>query len=313
VIANYGGDQGFDSSTSPAVNVTVTQAATTTAVVSSSSSVVQGGQVLLTATVNTVSGGVAPSGNVPFFVNGSPLSAQGAISTYLTYGVGNIQTGSLLTAQLKVVGWFNLPLGQNNITAQYTGDANYVGSTSSATIVNVQADFAIAPAAPVVTISSPGGSGTLMLAVTGQSGYNSTINFTAASCSGLPNESTCSFNPAAVTGSGSTTVTVTTTAAHTAKLESPGWWGASLSMTLAGVLLLGGGSKRRWLGRLLSVLAFAFLITIGGCGGGGSSSSGGGGGGGNHDPGTPVGISTVTVTATGGSVTHTVTFTLNVQ
>src|SRR6185369_3877317 len=159
-----------------------------------------------------------------------------------------------------------------------------------------------------MTIASPGGSGTLMLTITGQSGYNSTINFTAASCSGLPRESTCSFSPAAVTGSGSSTVTVTTTAAHNAKLENPGWWGASISMTLAGVFLLGGGAKRRRFGRLLSVYAFALLITIAGCGGGSSS-----GGGGNHDPGTPVGASVVTVTATGGSITHTATFTLNVQ
>ena len=74
-------------------------------------------------------------------------------------GSGNIQTGALLTAQGQAHGIFTLPLGQNNITAQYSGDANYVGSTSSATTVNVQADFTFEAATRLMTISSPGASG----------------------------------------------------------------------------------------------------------------------------------------------------------
>jgi Bacterial Ig-like domain (group 3) len=260
--------------------------------------------------VNTNSGGLAPGGTMIFLSNGTPLNTGNPIPVSGTDGTGNIQTGVFRTSQASASGSFVLPVGQNSITAQYSGDANYTGSAASAAVVSVQSDFALASAAPTVTISAPGGSGTLVLTVTGEAGYNSTINFTAASCSGLPHESACSFSPAAVTGSGSTTVTVMTTAAHNARLDGPGWWGATLSVTVAGVFLLGGGTKRRRFGRLLCVFAFGFLITIGGCGGGGSS---GGGGGGTRDPGTPVGSSTVTVTATGGSITHTVTFALNVQ
>ena len=179
--------------------------------------------------------------------------------------------------------------------------------------MNVQADFAFAADAPSITIASPGGSGTITLTVTGQPGYNGTINFPAASCSGLPRESTCSFSPASVTGSGSTTLTISTTAAHSARLEGPAWWFTSFGASFAGIFLLGGASRRRMkLGRgartLLALMAFAFLITIAGCGGGSS-----GGGGHNQDPGTPVGTSVVTVTATSGSITHSATFTLTVQ
>ena len=233
MVANYVGDPGFSPSTSSPVSITVTQAPTSNAVVASSNGVALGSPVTLTATVNTNSGGLAPSGTMIFLSNGSSLNAGNPIPVSGVDGMGNIQTGAFRTSQANAGGSFVLPAGQNSITAQYSGDTNYAGSTTSATVVNVQSDFAFAAAAPTMTIAAPGGHGSLSFSIIGQSGYNSTINFTAASCSGLPRESTCSFNPAAVTGSGSSTVTVTTTAAHNAKLESPGWWGASVSMTLA--------------------------------------------------------------------------------
>jgi hypothetical protein len=179
--------------------------------------------------------------------------------------------------------------------------------------VNVEADFAFAADAPSVTIASPGGRGTLTLTVTGQPGYAGTINFPATSCSGLPRESTCSFSPASVTGSGSTTLTISTKAAHSARLEGPAWWFTSFGASFAGIFLLGGASQRRMKpGRrartVLMLMLFALLLTIAGCGGGSS-----GGGGHNQDPGTPAGSSVVIVTATSGSITHSATFTLTVQ
>jgi hypothetical protein len=145
------------------------------------------------------------------------------------------------------------------------------------------------------------------LTVTGQPGYSGTINFSAASCSGLPRESTCSFNPAAVTSSGTTTLTVSTTAAHSARLECPAWWTTGFG-TMAGIFLLGSGSRRRAGKRVLALIAVSCVVTIVGCGDGGGHSSGG-----NTDPGTPAGSSTVTVTAVNGTLTHTTTFTLTVQ
>jgi hypothetical protein len=309
IVAHYGGDPGFNASTSSTVNITVTQAPTTTAVVSSSGSVAQGGLVTLTATVNTTSGGLRPGGTVTFLSGGTPITNSGnPVPVGGTDGSANIQNASLQPAQGIASLATTLPTtGQNSITAQYSGDANYTGSTAAAVIVNVFLDFSFTSAAPAITIASPGGSGTAVLTIAGQPGYNGTVSFTAMSCSGLPSESTCSFSPASVTGSGSTTLTIATTAAHRASLEGSGWWTTSVGATLAGVFLLGGASRRRTRGRLLSVIAFAFLITIGGCGGGGS------GGGGNNDPGTPVGSSMVTVTATSGTITHTTTVTLNVQ
>ena len=311
IVAHYNGDPGFNASTSTTVNVTVTKAPTTIAVTSSGSTVTQGTQVALTATVSTNSGGAGPSGQVTFLAGGTPIVPGSPVQVIGVGGSGNIQNGALTAAQGSAVLVTPLASGQNSITAQYSGDANYNASTTSSAItVNVVPDFTFTAAAPSITIASPGGTGTVMLTITGQPGYNGTVNFAATSCSGLPSESTCSFSPASVTGTGSTTLTVSTTAAHTASLEGPGWWTTGLGGTLAGVFLLGGTSRRRAWSRLLSLMAFAFLISIAGCGGGSSS---GGGGGGNTDPGTPVGTSTIVVTATSGTISHTTTFTLNVQ
>lgn len=307
IVAHYNGDSGFNPSISAAAPITVIQAPTTTVVVSSSSSVAQSTPVTLTATVSTTSAGNSPLSSVTFLSGGTPIAAPGnPVPITGTNGSGNIQNGAFTaakgTASLSAV----LPLGQNIVTAQYSGDGNYMGSVSAATTVNVLADFAFAAADPAITIASPGGSGTAVLSVTGQPGFGGTINFTAASCTGLPRESTCSFSPASVTNSGSTTLTVSTTAAHSASLEGPYWWTTSFGATLAGMFLLAGGSRRRAWRRLLSLMAVAGVMTIASCGGGG-------GGGRNNDPGTPAGTSTVIVAATSGTFTHTATLTLTIQ
>jgi Pro-kumamolisin, activation domain/Bacterial Ig-like domain (group 3) len=307
IVAHYLGDSGLNPSTSAAVPITVTQAPTTTAVAPLSNPVIQGTPLTLTAIVSTASAGLRPGGTLTFLSGGTPIAGS-PVSVIGTDGSASIQSGVFTTALGTASLQASLPTGQNIITVQYSGDANYAGSTSSAMTVNVQADFAFAASAPTITIARPGGSGTATLTVTGRPGYSGTINFSAASCSGLPRESTCSFNPASVTNSGTTTLTVSTTGAHSARLESPAWWATSFGVALAGVLLLGNGSRRRAWKRLLSLIAVSCLVAIVSCGGGDSHSSGG-----NTDPGTPAGSSTVTVTAINGSLTHTATFTLTVQ
>jgi len=133
-------------------------------------------------------------------------------------------------------------------------------------------------------------------------------------CSGLPALSTCSFTPGSVgSGSGDTNVVVNvrTTAAIPASAQVIG---GSLKYALAvSLVLLGfGGMKRAPRGKLLGVL-FVVLMVVGlenGCGG---ASSGGGGGGGAGQPGTPAGNYTIVVTATSGSLSHSVQVNLTVN
>jgi subtilase family serine protease len=299
MAADYIGDASFNASNSPAVSFTIIKASTTTAITSSSSSVGQSTPVTLQANVSTNSFGNAPGGTATFFSGAAQLGSVPVTPGGVSSGIRVVSSATLTTT---------LPVGQDSITAQYSGDANYTASTAPAIAVNVQADFSVPPTLAAVTIGHPGGLGTTMLTITGQTGYNGTINFTAGSCAGLPFESHCSFNPASVTGSGTTTVTIATTPPSAAALNGFGWFTTSLGGAL-GVFLLGVPSKwRRW-STLPSLTVLALLVMGLGCGGGGSS----GGGGGNHDPGTPLGTYSVTVTATSGVLTHSTSFTLTVQ
>jgi hypothetical protein len=76
IVASYGGDSSFTSSsnTSSPDNVSITQATTATSVSSSATEIASGTSVTLTATVATNSSGLAPSGTVQFQDNGTNIS-----------------------------------------------------------------------------------------------------------------------------------------------------------------------------------------------------------------------------------------------
>jgi hypothetical protein len=302
LTAFYGGDGSFKSGTSSPVNFTISQATTALTVTASPSAVGQGNNVLLTAKLSTPAfGGQTavwnfPTGTVTFFNGSTQLGSSQLNDGQLT---GN---GETVLAGLDIT---TLPTGQNNITAQYSGDSNFIASSASGTTVTVDADFTVAAASSSVTIGSPGGSITNSLTVTGQTGYNSTINFSANSCSGLPALSSCSFSPGTVTGSGSTTVTITTAAPTSAALRASGWTG--IGFMFAGVFLL--NTKRRRFSSLLAICLLAGLsFTSVGCGGGGNS-------GGTGSPGTTPGTYNVVVKAatSDGVISHTIAFTVIIK
>jgi uncharacterized repeat protein (TIGR03803 family) len=112
VTAVYGGDLNFSGSTSTAVSQTVGKASSSTTLTSSLNPSTLGASVTLTATVSGQFGGVA-TGSVTFS-NGS--TSLGTVSLS-----GN-SAGLTTTA---------LPLGTNAITAVYSGDLNFAGSTSN--------------------------------------------------------------------------------------------------------------------------------------------------------------------------------------
>jgi hypothetical protein len=297
VVANYVGDSSFNASSSAPVNFTITPAATTTVATALGTA--------LTATVTTKSGGDGPGGTVTFYADGaqtgSPVPVVGSAGVINPLGdIVSIPASATATMTLS-----SIP--QSSFKAVYSGDANYVASASSAV-----ADFTITGDSAIVTVPTQGASASLKLTVTAVNGFVGGIQFSGSSCTGLPSESACSFSPASLPGSGTTTLTITTKAPATAMAilenrQGPGWWGATSGLTLAGVLLLGMPSKRRRVSTLLSLMV-AGILTLSACGGGGGSSNKPA-----PDPGTPFGKSTVVVTATSGSLKHTVTFALNVE
>ncbi len=132
------------------------------------------------------------------------------------------------------------------------------------------------------------------------------------SCSGVPSETACALIPDSVTpGTGTSTVTlnITTTApSAVVPLFGPGGPGtmtlalwAALLLVLAMLVALAGKARKR-LGFAFAsgALLLCLLVPVVSCGGG------------SHNPGTPPGTYTVTVTGKSGSLTHSATVSLTV-
>jgi len=313
LTANYLGDASFQpSATAAAINFTVTKASPTVTVQSNLSTAAPGTLVSLTAIIATTSQAGFPTGNVTFLSGGTTLA------TMVVGGLiqGGFQDGSALLVTR------GLPTGTDSITVQYTGDSNFTGGTSPAITVNVtaQPDFAISASPSPISVTSPGQSASTTLTIAGSNGFSGVTSF---ACSGLPSESACVFSMPTVTGSGTTMLTVTTTAPSSVVPSSDDFknWrttGNSLRVVIfcVGLLLLSVQlRRRRWNLVGGGVVMLAILIGLAACGGGSS-----------HvtppppNPGTPMvqnQIITVTATsaatATTTAITHTTTFTLNVN
>jgi hypothetical protein len=206
-------------------------------------------------------------------------------------------------------------IGSCEATASLAG-GNWVMQTVAFKTVTavVVPDFTIAASALSPATVAPGASATSTITIGPVNGFTTAVALTCTVAPAATRGPTCAFNPASVPGgTGTSTLTVSTTAATTASLE-PRSRGLIYAMLLpiGGLALLGTGitsrKKKLW-GFLLGCLLFSTLIILPACGG---SSSGGGGGGGGH-PGTPAGVYTVTVTGTAGSLTHTATASVTVN
>ncbi len=316
--ATYSGDPSFNASTSAAVPFTVTQAVTGTAITSSPTSVQSGATFSVTATVSTAGFGNAPTGTVTFTAGGQTL--PGTVT--LTPLSPTVTSFSALQATLT--GASITTSGSLTITATYSGDANYIGSSGTApiTVTGGNAKFTVSANPTSITIATPGQPGTTTATVAAN-GFTGTVSLT---CSVSPTNGTdpptCSMSPASVTlASGTATAPSTLAVATTAASAiykpgngpiSPGSYlraktaAAVLACALLLVLVL--PAKKRRLSMVLGLMVFAVALCGEGCGGGGS-----GGGFSTGNPGTAVGTYTVTITATSGGTTAATTVSLTVN
>jgi hypothetical protein len=319
LTAVFPGDASFLASTSSAVNFTVTPAVTSISsfTVQPSGSVAVGTSLTFSLTLSVDSVGAAPTGTVTF-KNGSttiatvPMVGTAGTSTALASGQASFSTATLA-------------VGTYSITAIYSGDGNYAGSTSSPLPVTVTTTSTPTPGLTLtgtaVTVVAGGSTGnTSTLTVTPSGGFTGSVALTAAitsSPAGSVNAPTLSFGattPVSIstTTAGTATLTVTTKATTTA-LAKPAQtpWLPAGGLALAGLLLLISPSQRRRWRTTLGVLVLLAVLTSGllACGGGGST----GGGGGTTTPGTTPGAYTITVTGTSGTLTATTTVSLTVD
>jgi hypothetical protein len=212
--AQYAGDVSFNASAS-SDSVTITPAAVTFgAFQSEPTSATVGELTTLTATVQAISFGAEPSGTITFLSDGTPLTPEGT-------GFSGMSGSSNGTALLNATTSVRFPTsGTHVITTSYSGDSNYSSatSTSSFTVVvtGTGSDFVLS--APTTVSTTRGTQTSLVLNIFGDANYTGSVTFSPTSCSGLPAEMTCSFNPATITGTGPTTIFLTSTAPHVRKI-----------------------------------------------------------------------------------------------
>jgi hypothetical protein len=187
-----------------------------------------------------------------------------------------------------------------NAIAIASGFANSSISSATYTITPAAAaDFSIS-ASPTSFAVSAAASGKTTVSVVPLNGFNSVVTF---SCSGLAANTSCVFAPPTVTPSGGASSTVLTISktSTTANLQRQGPLFPGSAFALA-VCFFGWKKRRRLQVLLLLAVSAAGICLLNGCGGATFAINSNGGS-----------VSTVTVTATSGSLQHSTTISVTVN
>jgi subtilase family serine protease len=255
----------FLSAAAPAAVTTVSTALSLTA---SANPITTAQTVTFTATVTP---GSTATGTVQFYSNGGALGSAVALSS-----AGTATTGAL-----------SFPAaGTYAITAVYSGDASFAGSTSGALalalVVNspVVSSFTVAAATGTLSFVSGATTGNVESIVVGSvNGFAGTV---ALSCSVAPvstaDQVGCSVTPASVVvgagGKATASATITTTAQTSATHASLGTGMQAGGAMFALLVCLIPFRRRRGMRSLAAFVAvFGILAIISGCGSGGSLTS----------------------------------------
>jgi Pro-kumamolisin, activation domain/Bacterial Ig-like domain (group 3) len=263
---------------------------------------------------------IAPTGTINFIDNNS---------SSVLFFLNNLLPGPGASGTFKVSlpsdsFWAN---GANQITAVYSGDTNYQGSTSSAVTVNVTqtaGDFTFAPQLAEIVVSS-GSSGSAGLNLASLGGFSGNVSL---ACAPSSTELGCTLSPALAmvnaTGTGRSTLTVNAfVPSQTAGLPGTNMpdsqapqasWGLGrpigMGIVILGFPLMLAWSRRRKYSVPAVLTVFTILIFQTACGNksGGSVAPPPSG-----TTKTPAGTYSVVVAATANGITHDVKVTVIVQ
>jgi hypothetical protein len=161
--------------------LTITQAPSITALATSGSPILSGASVTFAATVASSTTGV-PTGMVTFFDGTTSLATAPLVAGAATFSATTLAGGS------------------HTITATYSGDGNFLGSTSGPVVQAVNSVFALTADPQTLTVKR-GEAGQTAIFVTPGAGFSGTV---ALSCTNLPVDAACVFSPMQVSfGNGS--------------------------------------------------------------------------------------------------------------
>jgi len=206
--------------------------------------------------------------------DGRPATGSIALTDH-----GKPLAGFALDAAGHSTATVDLAPGDHSLSAVYTGDQAHLSSNSEVSTVRAVAssipDFSVSISPATVSLKQ-GQSGSAIVAITPINAASLTgPMFVTISCSGLPDQSACTFTPENIeipvgaTAAINSSLVIATQAASLAKAQpvlkresqSIAW-----ALLLPGALVLGGfafGARRRFLGRLALLGLVGFVAVLG--------------------------------------------------
>ncbi len=192
---------------------------------------------------------------------------------------GKPLAGFALDADGRLTATVELAPGDHSLSATYAGDQTHLASSSDVTpvraVVGTTPDFSVSVAPTSISLKQ-GQSGSATVSITPINAISLTAPmFITISCSGLPDQSACSFTPLNIeipvgaTAAINSTVVIATQATSLAKVQPPLTRGSrpvAWAILLPGAFVLGGfafSARRRFLGRLLLLALVGFVAVLG--------------------------------------------------
>jgi hypothetical protein len=309
IVAKYSGDANWNGSNSVPQSVAPTLLPSSLTLTANTYNTLAGVNIVFTATVfTTVANTVGPTGTV---------------TLYDTYNGSVLQIGSptlIPNGPNQAIAMFSttgLLAGVHSIYAVYNGDTNFNDATSPTMALNLS-DYNLTMIPQTLTLH-PGQTGQTVMLLGMIAGFNGTVSFGCIPPSG--SEITCSFNPVTLSGGGSTTMSIVTTApqyATTQQAELRDGWVLTGGASLAVLLCFMAPGRRRSIPTLLLAVLAACLTANLGCGKGITAST-------TDpttpatptDPGTPLGTQIFTIMTAGSdgvnNVRHSYQYQLTIQ
>ncbi len=207
---------------------------------------------------------------------------QPATGAVIIKDQGKPFAGVALDAQGHATSVLDLLPGAHSLTAVYAGDSAHLTSVSQVTpvsaLTSTTPDFAVSVAPASLTLTA-GQSGSVVASITPINASSLTAPmFVTLSCSGLPDQSDCTFTPENIeilpnaTTAITSTMVVATSAGIAATARAtpqqrpsshPVAWAVLLPGALGLAGLAFGARRRRWLSRLALLALVAFVGTLG--------------------------------------------------